>query len=104
MGPLIVLMKYLHGHNLHNLHVVINLSKGLLSLFVLVERKARSEGSFFVCLTFIQISSPLTILSSLSQSVHGRTLCICPFIICCLGHQSSFINTIYFSPQMEDSF
>lgn len=33
-GPLIVLMKYLHGHNLHNLRVVINLSKGLLSLFV----------------------------------------------------------------------
>ncbi len=49
MVPLIVLMKYLHGHNLHNLHVVINLSKGLLSLFVLLERKAR-EGLFFCCL------------------------------------------------------
>jgi len=33
-GPLIVLMKYLHRQNLHNLCVVINLSKGLLSLFV----------------------------------------------------------------------
>lgn len=64
-GPLIVLMKYLHGHNLHNLCVVINLSKGLLSLFVLVERKGR-EGSFFVFFDIYSntASSPLTILSS----------------------------------------
>lgn len=27
MDPLIVFIKYLHGHNLHNLHVLINLSK-----------------------------------------------------------------------------
>lgn len=27
MVPLIVFIKYLHGHNLHNLHVLINLSK-----------------------------------------------------------------------------
>lgn len=65
MGPLIVLMKYLHGHNLHNLHVVINLSKGLLSLFVLLERKAR-EGLFFVVFDIYSNSaySPLAILSS----------------------------------------
>lgn len=27
MDPLIVFIKYLHGHDLHNLHVLINLSK-----------------------------------------------------------------------------
>lgn len=27
MDPLIVFIKYLHGHNLHNLHELINLSK-----------------------------------------------------------------------------
>lgn len=27
MVPLIVFIKYLHGHNLHNLHVLINLLK-----------------------------------------------------------------------------
>lgn len=73
MGPLIVLMKYLHGNNLHNLHVVINLSEGLLSLFVLVERKAR-EGSFFLVFDIYSNTASstfffLTILSS-PLSVH----------------------------------
>lgn len=83
-GPLIVLMKNLHGHNLHNLCVVINLSKGLLSLFVLDERKGR-VGLFFVFFDIYSntASSPLTTLSS-PLSPHVRTLWICLFIICCL--------------------
>lgn len=49
MALLIVLVKYLHGHNLHNLHVVINHSKGFLSLFCLGRERV---GTLFQ-LTFI---------------------------------------------------
>lgn len=49
MALLIVLVKYLHGHNLHNLHVVINHSKGFLSLFCLGRERV---GTLFR-LTFI---------------------------------------------------
>lgn len=44
MAFLIVLLKYLHGHNLHNLHVVINLSKASPLFFLVWVENAWALG------------------------------------------------------------
>lgn len=43
MVPLIVFIKYLHGHNLHNLHVLINLSKAFYA-----ERSQKNFPLFYL--------------------------------------------------------
>lgn len=92
-GPLIVLMKYLHGHNLHNLCVVINLSKGLLSLFVLVERKGR-EVLFFCFLWHLfkycifSFNNPFIFLSVHMLEHYGF---VCSLYATCDISQASFI-------------
>lgn len=98
MALLIVLVKYLHGHNLHNLHVVINHSKGSFSLFCLGrERVGTLFRLTFILMRVFSLDKTFHLVlksARVRTQPHGLRL----FIAHCGPHQSSLVNIqIYFS-------